>query len=265
MKEIDIGTVEADAFQKIEQRLCHIPGAVNFAARNTIRDVQRHVRAEVYKKIPEVFGIKEKELRSRKVRQGFRSLNIRYNPGVGVIGDTLIFGSKLPLGSFEGNTSYDIRSPRWRRVPDVWTGEKPLWRAVFPSVPAKAHLMLGKAALELVKSGHHGAFYAKVKASGGAAAHEGIFERVGDPRDRKNYSDPNSEKNRELFGGINMRLAKGKQKISELKGLSLPHMAGNEKVYRLLGDSWEKKIDERAEHYIEYVLANGVPTRRGGR
>ena len=250
MRNIDIQTVETDAFQRIEQALCHIPDASRFAVRHLVKDAQRHVRTEVYRAVPQIYAIKEKTIRSRDFSQSIKALPVQYQPGHGARGDLLVRGANISLTKFEGTTHADRRRAVliWYRTnwktPGSWT-----WSRAHPSITAKGAGFRGTAArtLDNPNDAKRGAFYARVKAGKNGATHDAIWERVGNPADFRNYTS----------GGI--------QRLRELKGTALPKMVGNEKVYSAIGQDYDQYLDTRATHYIDLILQNGVPARRGGR
>ena len=247
MRNIDIRTVETDAFQRIEQALCHIPDAARFAVRHVVKDAQRHVRTEVYKAVPQIYAIKETTIRGRDFGQSIRALPVQYQAGHGARGDLLVRGANISLTKFEGTTRTDRRRAAliWYRTnwktPGSWS-----WSRAHPSVTAKGAGFRGTAArtLDNPNDSKRGAFYARGK---NGSTHDAIWERVGDPGDFQNYTS----------GGI--------QRLRELKGTALPKMVGNEKVYSAIGRDYDQYLNMRAEHYVDLILQHGVPTRRGGR
>ena len=252
MRTVSIETTESNAFQAIEQRLCHIPNAAAFASRNLMKDAQRHVMSEVYRAVPTQYAIGERKLRSltskKKHNQAVKLRPIRYAGGhEAARGDIQILGSNISLTEFDGSTKTNARKQKFVFVRKGWTSKNAGYTIrVRPSVKAKAHQFSSTSA-QILGDGVRGAFYAKVKAGSHGATHEGIWERIGNSRDRSSYSE------------------NGAQRIGELMGTAFPKMAGNERVLSSVGEDYARYLDSRADHYINLILQNGVPARKGGR
>lgn len=213
MSVIRFEEVGSQSLDRAEKMLAGFPGGLDKAIKSAMARSLSHLRTSSTKEIRKVYAISAAALRSE---ENIKS-RYTYRPGVGISGDVLFSGHKIPLYRYDGTSPVRPTQDTSKTFNALINGQ---WRQTHPGVAAAGHQKVSTSPTQFESD-----FIATM-----ANGHTGMFHRTGGAT------------------------STGKDAIQERMGRSVPQMLGDEDVQQALVDETMKKFDERLEHEINAII-----------